>query len=105
MCVVERGDVLDERILEVEIVGLMNPLQPGRQSVQIESDDVSFPFIGGVLLREHARELNEIRIPLLGGERLLCSWSGNTDGRKQSDKDEMAHNGVSAASDRRIARN
>ena len=44
--VVQRGDVFDQGFLKVEIVGVMDALQPGRQPEQIESERVAFPLVG-----------------------------------------------------------
>ena len=91
MRIVERRHVFDERLLEIEIVGVMNALQPGRQSVQVESDDVSLPFVRGVVLREHARELNEVRITLVGSERVLCDRRRDRGRQKHRGKHDSAH--------------
>lgn len=66
----EETKVLDERFVKVQVVGLMDSLEPGRQSVQVESNDVPLPFVRGVVLREHTRELNQVGIaPDAGPER------------------------------------
>jgi FixJ family two-component response regulator len=70
---------------------VMDALQPGGQSVQIESDDVSLPFVRGVVLREHARELNEVRITLVGGERVLCGRRRDRGRQKHGGKHDSAH--------------
>ena len=67
MRVVQRRDVLDQCFLEVEIVRVVDPLQPGSESQQIESNGVAFPFVGRIVLRVKGRELSEIGNPLIRG--------------------------------------
>src|SRR5262249_4747603 len=94
MRVIERRDIFDERVLEVEIVSVMYALQPGCQSVQIESDDVSLPLVRRVILGVHAGELSEIRIPLVLRERFLCPWNGTRDRQQHCGDRDSAHNGL-----------
>jgi hypothetical protein len=91
MRIVQRRDIFDERILEVEIVGAMHPLQPGRQSVQIESDDVSLPFVRRVVLGEYVRELGEVRLSLVFRECFLCAWDSTTDRQQQQGDHGSTH--------------
>jgi hypothetical protein len=42
-----------------------------RQPVEVEGNDVSLPLVQRVMLRVHARELDQICIPLIGCKGLL----------------------------------
>ena len=71
MGVVEGGDVFDQRFLKIEIVGVLDALQPWRQPEQIESKRIAFPFVRTVVLGVLTGELAEISDALLARQRIL----------------------------------
>ena len=75
----------------VYVAGAMHPLQPGCQSVQIESNDVSLPFVRRVLLGEHVRELSEVCLSLVFRECFLCAWDSTTDRQQQQGDHGSTH--------------
>lgn len=93
--VVERRDVLDQRLLEVQIVGVVNPLQPRRQAQQVESDDVALPLVRAVVLGVEAGELREIGVSLIEREGFLSAWNGDGCGDEKQSQPEATHDGAS----------
>ena len=96
--VVERGDVFDQGFLKVEIVGMVDALQPRRQPEQIEAMGVAFPLVGGVVLGVLPGELREIGDPLFSGERILGVDRCGGHRQQQQREGEATHGGLHPAS-------
>ena len=54
-----------QRLLEVEIVGVLDTLQPGRQPHQIEPKRVALPLVRTLVLRIHAGQRLEVGLTLI----------------------------------------
>jgi hypothetical protein len=94
MRVLERRQVLQERVLDVQVVGLMNALEPRRQPLQIEAHDIPLPFVRRVFLCIHARELSHVGVALVGGQRPLRARGGPSERQQQGNEYKAMHEGL-----------
>ena len=91
--IVQRRDVFDQSFLKVEIVRVLDALQPRRQPQQVESLHIAFPFVGTVVLGVLTGELREIRDSLVAGQGVLRVCAGDGQDQEKSGYAEATHAG------------